>query len=515
MKKAQYFRFVSCVISIILCCLAGFAFVDHKASADEKIILEDGTYTMQSFLRSASSDQASMGNAGIIQPIQLIVKNGTYTVRAECKTLSTKLGKLNFTGYLAQMSYFPNWKTTSGKIEAPENETPIPINIESYFENTYDSYNDPKTGTDSKVKGKLYPHYMNFPVNYQQEEMWVQVYVPVMEAISKGSGLQYARFQFDWSTLKKVSDEAKVDPGISTEPKDQGTTTAVKKTTTAKKTNTKKSTKLKIKKLENGIYRISGQMLKTDKKTESMANEAINHKIKLTVKNGKYDITLDFKGLNISSSYGYLSKIKYFTNTYKIDQYKVPTGSLKNVTVDSYQKDTKGKKVRDSYGSDYPDQVTFPLISKAKNDGYVPLQVFVPIMDAISPGSGTQAVYLKLDLNSIKAVKNSKEFVSNDKNTGKSSTTMTTNSSNTSSAGSHEKVTNQSSKLPETTQSNVQGQSAVEERSLNTDQVSTSTNSGSQTLQEDEEETPIIVPSIMSVLLSILGIVYKVKSRGL
>ena len=47
------------------------------------------------------------------------------------------------------------------------------------------------------------------------------------------------------------------------------------------------------------------------------------------------------------------------------------------------------------------------------------------------------------------------------------------------------------------------------------DQVSTSTNSESQTLQEDEEETPIIVPSIMSVLLSILGIVYKVKSRGL
>ena len=85
---------------------------------------------------------------------------------------------------------------------------------------------------------------------------------------------------------------------------------------------------------------------------------------------------------------------------------------------------------------------------------------------------------------------------------------------NTSSAGSHEKVTIQSSKLPETTQSNVQGQSAVEEKSFNTDQVSTSTNSGSQTLQEDEEETPIIVPSIMSVLLSILGIVYKVKSRG-
>ena len=55
---------------------------------------------------------------------------------------------------------------------------------------------------------------MSFPVNYQQEEMWVQVYVPVMEAISKGSGLQYARFQFDWNTLKKVSDETKIESSL-------------------------------------------------------------------------------------------------------------------------------------------------------------------------------------------------------------------------------------------------------------------------------------------------------------
>ena len=151
---------------------------------------------------------------------------------------------------------------------------------------------------------------MNFPVNYQQEEMWVQVYVPVMEAISKGSGLQYARFQFDWSTLKKVSDETKIESSVTTQQDKQTTTTA--KESQVKKTTTRKS-KLNIKKLEDGV--------------------------------------------------------------------------------------------------------TFPLISKAKNDGYVPLQVFVPIMDAISPGSGTQAVYLKSDLNSIKAVKNSKEFVSNDKNT--------------------------------------------------------------------------------------------------
>ena len=57
------------------------------------------------------------------------------------------------------------------------------------------------------------------------------------------------------------------------------------------------------------------------------------------------------------------------------------------------------------------------MIKSALNNGYVPLQVFVPIMDAISPGSGTQAMYLKLDLNSIKKVTNSNVFQSKDKNT--------------------------------------------------------------------------------------------------
>ena len=80
--------------------------------------------------------------------------------------------------------------------------------------------------------------------------MWVQVYVPVMEAISKGSGLQYARFQFDWSTLKKVSDETKIESSVTTQQDKQTTTTAKK--SQVKKTTTKKS-KLNIKKLEDGV----------------------------------------------------------------------------------------------------------------------------------------------------------------------------------------------------------------------------------------------------------------------
>jgi len=46
--------------------------------------------------------------------------------------------------------------------------------------------------------------------------------------------------------------------------------------------------------------------------------------------------------------------------------------------------------------------VTFPLIKEALSDGYVPLQVFVPVMENISAGTGTQPVFLKLSWSTLK-----------------------------------------------------------------------------------------------------------------
>lgn len=175
--------------------------------------------------------------------------------------------------------------------------------------------------------------------------------------------------------------------------------------------------KLDIKNLADGVYSIYGTMVKVDKNTYSMSNEAINHTIKLTVKNGKYYITLNFNGLTVGQKLGYLSKLKYFTTGYTLDKYGNPQGTLADVTVDSYQKNSDGSLVSDQYGTNYPDEVTFELIPEALNDEYVPLQVFVPIMDAISSGTGTQPVYLKLDWRSLKATtSDNPDFDKNDNN---------------------------------------------------------------------------------------------------
>ncbi|MCD8149781.1 MAG: NEAT domain-containing protein [Clostridiales bacterium] len=160
------------------------------------------------------------------------------------------------------------------------------------------------------------------------------------------------------------------------------------------------STTLDITNLEDGVYAVTGYMYKTDKETLSMSNDAIVHTIKLTVSDGVYYLTMDFKGLTISSSLGYLSDLKYFASGYTTTN-GVPKGTTIAVTVDSYQTDEDGNLVSDTYGTNYPDIVTFPLISEALDDGWVPLQVYVPIMEAIASGTGTQAVYLYLDWTTI------------------------------------------------------------------------------------------------------------------
>lgn len=159
---------------------------------------------------------------------------------------------------------------------------------------------------------------------------------------------------------------------------------------------------LDIRNLEDGVYAVTGTMVKMDKETYSMSNNAINHTIKLTVKDGKYYLTIDFHGLDIGTSYGYLNRMKYFLSGYTTDQYGNLQGGTADVTVDSYQLNSDGSRVSDAYGTDYPDLVTFEMIPEALDDGYVPLQVFVPVMEAMASGTGTQPVYLSLNWSSIR-----------------------------------------------------------------------------------------------------------------
>ena len=128
-----------------------------------------------------------------------------------------------------------------------------------------------------------------------------------------------------------------------------------------------------------------------------MSNNGINHTVQLEVKGGEYYVTMQFKGLAMYNQFGYLKNLYYYNKGYTYNQYGKPEGNVTLAEVISTY------DVVDQYNDAnnlYPQLVRFPLVEKA-NDEFVPLQVFVPIMEAIADGTGTQSVLMKLDWSTL------------------------------------------------------------------------------------------------------------------
>ena len=163
--------------------------------------------------------------------------------------------------------------------------------------------------------------------------------------------------------------------------------------------------------LEDGVYSVYGEMIKTNRQEKSMSNDAINHYIKLTVEDGKYYLNMDFHGLAYLNKFGYLAELSYYDNGYTYGQYGTVDGTRIPASVLSTQKNADGSDLYDEFnqaggsyeGKLYPDQIKFPLVADAlaDEDGYVPLHVFVPVMEDISAGTGDQDVLLKLDWSTL------------------------------------------------------------------------------------------------------------------
>lgn len=168
--------------------------------------------------------------------------------------------------------------------------------------------------------------------------------------------------------------------------------------------NSADASKLNPTNLEDGDYKVYVDMKKIDKATDSMSNNAIDHWINLNVTNGVYTATLDFKGMTISGKFGYLQTLKYYDAGYTYDSAGNPQGTLKDTTVLTTQKDAEGNDIIDNFNDKnnlYPDTMSFPLVDKGTQE-FVPLQVFVPLMESLTAGTGTQDVLMRIDWTSLK-----------------------------------------------------------------------------------------------------------------
>ena len=145
---------------------------------------------------------------------------------------------------------------------------------------------------------------------------------------------------------------------------------------------------------------------------ESMAAAGLDtKKTKLVVKNGKYSVNVSFKPITFGGLTGYLGDLKYYDgDKTHANRSEIKDSDFKDTTIiENYSKNEKDAFI-DVYKKKFPGRTVYPKtlsynVDKNKIDVNNKLetftQVFVPVMENIFAGSGTQRMILKYDLSSL------------------------------------------------------------------------------------------------------------------
>lgn len=368
--------------------------------------LKSGKYTVNIQLMQFHSDELSMGNESMIPQAQIVVNtDGTASIEIDMQSL-TYLGRDGYLGWLKKVTKV----ISENRFQYPtEIETEDASVLEEYTD-VYDAFNTPDSEyADTQITGKWYPKKLSIPINFEnrEDDILVQVYVPVMESIMEGGGTKFAVLDIDWDSLVKTEDFTTPDTTEpTTETTTEATTETTTETTTEVTTDPNESSEYDKDNLADGKYELYAEMIKTDRASYSMSNNGINHTVQLEVVNGEYYLTVQFKGLAIYNQFGYLMNLYYYDKGYIYNKYGAPQGTITPAEVlSSYD-------VVDQYNDAehlYPQLLKFPLVDMAGGE-YVPLQVFVPIMEAIADGTGTQSVLMQLDWSTLKKVEDNSNF---------------------------------------------------------------------------------------------------------
>ena len=145
---------------------------------------------------------------------------------------------------------------------------------------------------------------------------------------------------------------------------------------------------------------------------KSMAAAGLDtEKTKLVVKNGQYSVNVSFKPITFGGLTGYLGDLKYYDgDKTHANRSEIKDSDFKDTTIiENYSENEKDAFI-DVYKKKFPGRTVYPKtlsynVDKNKIDVNNKLetftQVFVPVMESIFPGAGTQRMILKYDLSSL------------------------------------------------------------------------------------------------------------------
>ena len=168
-----------------------------------------------------------------------------------------------------------------------------------------------------------------------------------------------------------------------------------------------------VKNLPDGTYNITSEALNfSEEGRGSMAAGALDkEKTKLVVNNGQYSVNVTFKPIDKYGFKGYLGDLKYYDgDKTHANRSEIKDSDFKDTAIiENYSENEKDAFI-DVYKKKFPGRTVYPKtlsynVDKNKIDANNKLetftQVFVPVMENIFAGGGTQRMILKYDLSSL------------------------------------------------------------------------------------------------------------------
>ena len=225
------------------------------------------------------------------------------------------------------------------------------------------------------------------------------------------------------TTLLKVLSASAIFTAIAAIESYDHNAFATEVTATANNTQSDVETKTvpqDVKNLPDGTYDIKSVGQKksvealnfSEEGRASMAASGLDtEKTKLVVKNGQYSVNVTFKPIEKIGFSGYLGDLKYYDgNKTHATRSEIKDSEFKDTTiVENYSENEKDAYI-DTFKKKFPGRTVYPKtlsynVDKNKIDANNKLetftQVFVPVMESIFPGAGTQRMILKYDLSSL------------------------------------------------------------------------------------------------------------------
>ena len=174
-----------------------------------------------------------------------------------------------------------------------------------------------------------------------------------------------------------------------------------------------------IKNLPDGEYNITAEAINFyEEGKNSMAAAGLDTtKTKLIVRDGQYFVNVSFKPIALYKKFGYLGDLKYYYGPKThANRSSIQNNEFNPADIVEYYSASETDDYVKTYKEKFPERTAYPKtlsyrVDKNKIDSENMLetytQVFVPVMESITAGSGTQNMILKFDLsNALKAVEN-------------------------------------------------------------------------------------------------------------